>query len=105
MAGSAFIVNRRSKRAQADHPPQGRFVTSAGVRLHYVEEGDDRGRPVVFLHGNSGMIDDLLISGVVDQAARRYRSIAFDRPGFGYSDRPGGRSWIPEAQAAVLREA
>jgi pimeloyl-ACP methyl ester carboxylesterase len=104
MGGSALIANWRSKRAEADHPPLGRFVTSAGVRLHYVDKGAD-GRPVVFLHGNSGMLDDMLISGVVDQAARRYRSIAFDRPGFGYSDRPAGRTWIPEAQAALLQEA
>jgi pimeloyl-ACP methyl ester carboxylesterase len=103
IAGSAFIVNRQAKRALADYPPRGRFVTAGGVRLHYVEEGS--GRPVVFLHGNSGMLDDMLISGVVDQAARRYRSIAFDRPGFGHSDRPGSRTWIPEAQAALLPEA
>jgi pimeloyl-ACP methyl ester carboxylesterase len=104
MAGSALIVNRQARRAEADYPPQGRFVTAGGCRLHYVDKGGS-GRPVVFLHGNSAMLEDMLISGVVDQAARRYRSIAFDRPGFGHSDRPGSRTWIPEAQAAVLPEA
>ena len=38
-AGSAIIVNRRAKRAEADNPAKGRFVTASGVRLHYVERG------------------------------------------------------------------
>ena len=103
LAGSAFIVNRQARRAESDHPPRGRFVTAAGVRLHYVEQGS--GRPVVFLHGNGSTLEDLLISGVVDQAARRYRAIAFDRPGFGHSERPGGRAWTAQAQASILPEA
>lgn len=104
MAGSALIVNRQAKRAQERYPPLGRFVAGAGVRLHYVEAGDS-GHPVVFLHGNGSMLEDFLISGVFDQAARRYRAIAFDRPGFGHSERPGGRMWTPEAQASVLAAA
>jgi pimeloyl-ACP methyl ester carboxylesterase len=31
--------------------------------------------------------------------------IAFDRPGYGYSDRPRGKSWTPEAQAELLHRA
>jgi pimeloyl-ACP methyl ester carboxylesterase len=50
------------------------------------------------------MLEDLIISGVVDQAARRYRAIAFDRPGFGHSERPGGRTWTAQAQASILPE-
>ena len=102
-AGSAFIVNRQAKRAEADHPPKGRFVTVSGTRLHYVESG--HGRPVVFLHGNGTMLEDMLISGVVGQAAQRYRAIAFDRPGFGYSERPGNRTWTAAGQASILPEA
>jgi pimeloyl-ACP methyl ester carboxylesterase len=102
-AGSAVLVNRQAKRAQANHPPKGRFVTASGVRLHYLERG--HGRPVVFVHGNGTMLEDMLISGVIDQAAQRYRAIAFDRPGFGYSERPGTRTWTAAAQASLLREA
>lgn len=102
-AGSAVIVNRRAKRAEADHPPMGRFVTAAGTRLHYVERG--RGRPVVFVHGNGTMLEDMLISGVIDHAAQRYHALAFDRPGFGYSERPGTRTWTAAAQASLLPEA
>ena len=102
-AGSALIVNRQAKRAEADHPPKGRFVTVSGTRLHYLERG--HGRPLVFLHGNGTMLEDMLISGVIDQAAQRYRAIAFDRPGFGYSERPGTRTWTAAAQASILPEA
>ena len=31
--------------------------------------------------------------------------VAFDRPGFGYSERPRDRSWTPTAQARLLRRA
>ena len=51
---------------------------------------------------NGAMVDDMLISGVFDQAAQRYRSIAFDRPGFGHSERPRSGTWTASAQAALL---
>jgi pimeloyl-ACP methyl ester carboxylesterase len=103
LAGAAALVQRQARQAEAVHPPRGRFVTAGGARLHYIEKG--RGRPVVFLHGNGAMVEDLLISGVIDKAARSYRAIAFDRPGFGYSERPRGRHWTAAAQAGILPEA
>ena len=103
LAGAAIIVNRRSGAAERSHPPRGSFVTSEGVRLHYLERGN--GPPVVFLHGNGVMLEDMLISRVVDQTARSCRAIAFDRAGFGYSDRPRGHSWTAAAQAALLPKA
>ena len=103
LAGAALIVNRRSAAAERSHPPLGSFVTSEGVRLHYVEHGN--GPPVVFLHGNGVMVEDMLISRVFDQTARSCRAIAFDRPGFGHSERPRGHSWTAAAQAALLPRA
>jgi pimeloyl-ACP methyl ester carboxylesterase len=96
------VVNRfLAKRAERNNPPLGEFVAVRGVRLHYVDEGD----PLVFLHGNAGMIQDFASSGLLSMAARRYRVIAFDRPGFGYSDRPRGAIWTAEAQADLLHDA
>jgi pimeloyl-ACP methyl ester carboxylesterase len=100
LAGAAVLVNRRAARAERDYLPQGRFVTTDGVRLHYVEKGT--GPPVVFLHGNGAMVEDMLISGLIDHAAPAYRAIAFDRPGFGHSERPWGRSWTAAAQAVLF---
>ncbi|MBA2690082.1 MAG: alpha/beta hydrolase, partial [Burkholderiales bacterium] len=45
------------------------------------------------------------ISGVLDLAASNYRVIAFDRPGYGYSERPRSKLWSPRAQAELLRKA
>lgn len=38
-------------------------------------------------------------------AARNYRVIVFDRPGYGYSERPRTSIWGPQAQAELLHEA
>src|SRR5690348_9916886 len=102
-AGTAAWVTGRAQQAEQRHPPTGRFIDVDGVRLHYVEKGD--GEPVVLLHGNVVMLQDFVASGVVDALARRYRVIAFDRPGFGYTTRPHNREWTPEAQATLLVKA
>ena len=104
LAGAAFYVNRQAADAKTAYPPKGAFVTAEGVRLHYVAQG--KRRPVVFLHGNSMMVEDFLISGVLAAAAENsYRAIAFDRPGFGHSERPRGTAWTAAAQAALLARA
>ena len=100
MAGAAILAHRQARGAELNYPPKGSFVTAGGARLHYIERG--AGRPVVFLHGNGAMIEDLIISGVIDKTAQQYRAVAFDRPGFGHSERPRGRKWSAAAQAALL---
>jgi uncharacterized protein (TIGR02271 family) len=101
---AAVIFNLYKKRqAEQANPPVGQFIDVEGVRLHYIDKG--QGEPIVLLHGNGSMIQDFIISGLVDLLASQYRVIAFDRPGYGYSKRPRGRSWNPIAQARVLRIA
>jgi pimeloyl-ACP methyl ester carboxylesterase len=51
------------------------------------------------------MIQDFILSGLVDLLARRYRVLCFDRPGFGYSQRPRSRIWTATAQAALFVKA
>lgn len=103
LAGAAWFNGRRAEQAEVDNPPAGDFIEIDGVRLHYVVRGE--GRPVVLLHGNGAMIQDWEASGVLDQAAARYRVIAFDRPGFGHSERPRTTVWTPAAQAALIHRA
>ncbi len=93
----------RARKTEREHPPTGRFVTVNGVRLHYLERGE--GSPVVLLHGNVVTAEDFRTSGVLELLATRHRVIAFDRPGFGYSDRPHGSAWSARAQANLLRDA
>jgi pimeloyl-ACP methyl ester carboxylesterase len=100
----AALVNRRlARNAESDNPPAGRFLEVDGVRLHYVERGT--GTPLVLLHGNGSMIQDFDSSGLIDLAARNYRVIVIDRPGFGHSNRPRNVVWTPAAQAELINGA
>lgn len=103
LAASYFYVRAKTRQAEADNPPQGRFVDVDGVRLHYVERGS--GPVLVLLHGNGVLANDFEHSGLLDKAAEHYRVIAFDRPGFGYSERPRTTVWTPQAQARLLHHA
>ena len=103
LAISALFNRQRAKQAERDNPPTGRFVEIGGVRLHYVEQGT--GEPLVLLHGNGSMIQDYELSGLISMAAKKYRVIAFDRPGFGHSQRPRSTIWTPEAQADLIHAA
>lgn len=103
LAATALINTYQARRAERRNPPTGRFVDVDGVRLHYIEKGE--GPPVVLIHGNIVNAMDFVHSGLFDLVAQRHRVIAFDRPGMGHSDRPHGRSWMPAAQADLLRRA
>jgi len=103
LAAAAVYNTYRARKAERAHPPGGRFVTVDGVRLHYFEKGD--GPPVVLIHGNAVVAEDFLISGVFDRVAERHRVIAFDRPGYGYSERPRGAVWTAARQADLLWQA
>lgn len=104
LALCSLVVHRRSRQAERDFPPLGRFVTVQGVRLHYRDFGGD-GPPLVLLHGNGTLAEEFDISGLVALARPRYRVIAFDRPGYGYSERPRGTVWTAQAQAELLHAA
>jgi len=60
------------------------------------------GTPVVLLHGKCVTFQDYEASGVLGLAAEQFRVIAFDRPGFGYSERPRTTVWTPAAQARLV---
>ena len=103
LAASLLYVKSKVRSAEREHPPQGRFIEVDGVRLHYVECGE--GPALVLLHGNGLMSDEFDLRSLHDAATRPYRVIAFDRPGFGYSERPGTTIWTPEAQARLFYKA
>lgn len=103
LAGSALASMLLARRAGANNPPLGRFVTGAGTRLHVYEQG--RGTPVVMLHGLGTGLGDMLASGLVTAASRQFHVITFDRPGYGHSERPRDRVWGVHEQARAMREA
>lgn len=87
-------------RAERRQPPIGGFLNADGVRLHYIDKGD--GPAVVLIHGAGAMIQDFSLS-ILHRLTRHHRVIVFDRPGYGYSERPRDRRWTPEAQARAIR--
>jgi pimeloyl-ACP methyl ester carboxylesterase len=104
LAAAALYIQWSARRAERSNPPTGKFLTVNGVRLHYIDTGGS-GPAVVLLHGNGSMAKEWEISGIVGELAGRFRVLAFDRPGFGYSDRPGVCSWTAVAQGELLHAA
>lgn len=100
LAVANHLVARRTERR---HPPEGSFLVVDGIRLHYSDRGE--GSPVVLIHGNAVTGDDWNTSGVAELLLRTHRVIMFDRPGFGYSERPRGRMWTAAQQAELLHKA
>ncbi|MEO0363128.1 MAG: alpha/beta hydrolase [Pseudomonadota bacterium] len=85
--------------AESAYPPVGRFVEVEGLKLHYVDEGE--GPALVLIHGASGNLRDWTFS-MTSRLKDRYRVIAFDRPGHGYSGRPDEQGHDPSVQARLL---
>lgn len=77
-------------------PPLGTFAQVEGKRVHYTDNG--RGPTVVLLHGASGNLRDMTFD-LADQLDNRYRVLAFDRPGLGYSEAINARGESPQEQA------
>lgn len=114
LAGCGAAVDRRASlgetRAQAEHPPEGRFVTVNGARVHVVVAG--QGPDLVLIHGASGNTRDFTFS-FADQVKDRYRVLVFDRPGLGYTDHADPRfagsyssaAESPAVQARMLQAA
>lgn len=85
--------------------PTGLFIEVEGGRLHVVELGAADAPPVLLLHGASGNLADMRVA-LGDLLAQRYRVILVDRPGHGWSDRPGGATdALPSSQAKLIHQA
>ena len=77
-------VDLREARIEARHKPQGEMVTVNGRHVHAVVHGD--GPDLVLIHGAGGSSGDFAYH-LIDLLAEQFRVIAFDRPGFGWSER------------------
>jgi pimeloyl-ACP methyl ester carboxylesterase len=103
MAALAVANHFIARRTESNHPAEGSFVEVDGIRLNYRDRG--RGSPVVLIHGNVVTGNDWDTSGVAGLLLLNHRVIIFDRPGFGYSERPRGARWTANQQAELLRKA
>jgi len=81
LAVVVVVLNWTYGRLPAEPRPTGSFIRVDGLRIHYIEHPGS-GSPVVLIHGLPGTAEDWedvtpLLAG--------HRTIAIDRPGFGYS--------------------
>ncbi|AGB44971.1 alpha/beta hydrolase [Mesorhizobium sp. B2-3-14] len=102
LSALAGYNHTRAKRALVGRA-HGHVMEVDGLRLHFIEAGT--GMPLILLHGNGSMAQDFKSSGIFDQAAKTYRVLAFDRPGFGRSTRSRGRRWSARDQADLIHAA
>ncbi len=93
---------RHERLAEAAWPPSGQFLTIDGHRVHYLVEG--QGPDLVLIHGASGNMRDFTF-GLIDRLKGRYRVIAIDRPGLGYTARIDASGASIAQQADLLARA
>ncbi|USG64408.1 alpha/beta hydrolase [Brevibacillus ruminantium] len=102
LGGLIWFNQYKFKQADLKFPPSGQFVTVEGIQLHYIRKGS--GKPVVFLHGGVLTGNDFI--NVLNIAATKgYQAIAFDRPGYGHSERPKSHKVTPMVQARLINAA
>ncbi|WP_373187839.1 alpha/beta fold hydrolase [Halopseudomonas sp.] len=84
-------------------PPEGRFVTVMGNRMHYLEQGKTQGDAptILMIHGLGGVAQNFSYS-VLGELAGTHRVVAIDRPGSGYSSRHKRSSASLTVQADVV---
>lgn len=75
------VLNWTYGRLPAEPKPTGSFVQVGDLRIHYLERPGS-GTPVLLIHGLPGTADDF---DAVTPLLAGHRTIAIDRPGFGYS--------------------
>jgi pimeloyl-ACP methyl ester carboxylesterase len=102
LAALYFYSVAGARQAEREFPPIGELIEIDGIRLHYLDRGE--GPTIVLLHGASASLRDFQAS-LLPALADRHRVIAFDRPGYGYSDRPNAGWPDPAHQARLLRDA
>lgn len=107
LTGCALHTLSARSSIEAAHPPAGEFIEVDGIRMHYVDTGtpaSGASETVVLVHGASSNLLDLMV-GLGEELRDDFRVIAFDRPGFGYSERPEGDWPDPGQQAALMHSA
>jgi pimeloyl-ACP methyl ester carboxylesterase len=77
----------------------GSFVTVDGIQTYVVEQGPADGPPIILLHGFGGSTFSWR-DNINAFAEAGYRTVAFDRPGFGLSEKALEYSYAQSDQAA-----
>ncbi|MGH2834995.1 MAG: alpha/beta fold hydrolase [Solirubrobacteraceae bacterium] len=81
LAVAIVVLNWTYGRLPGEPKPTGSFAQVGKLRIHYIEH-PGTGTPVVLIHGLPGTAEDW---NAVTPLLSGHRTIAIDRPGFGYS--------------------
>jgi pimeloyl-ACP methyl ester carboxylesterase len=105
IAGLAAFTAYDAKRISEAHRPKGQFVEVEGGRIHLVELGPKNTNSIVLLHGASVKLGDVELA-LGQRLSAMNRVVAVDRPGHGWSDRPGrAEDASPTLQARLINQA
>jgi pimeloyl-ACP methyl ester carboxylesterase len=106
VGGAALTTARRAARreaaAEAAFPATGRLIEAGDLTVHAEVAGS--GPDLVLIHGANGCTRDFTFA-LVDRLRDRFRVVALDRPGLGWSQDAGARGVSPLMQADILRRA
>lgn len=95
LASASCVEFHRGPLAGA--PKGATFAKLRGANIHFVDEG--QGPVVVLIHGFASSMGAW--AGIRKALAGKFRVIALDLKGFGWSDRPAG-DYSPKAQAEII---
>ena len=84
----------------SDAPRFGDVQLSTGIRMHYAEQGESRGEPILMLHGYSDSW--FSFSRVLTPLARETRVYALDLRGHGKTDQPSSGYHMRDLAADVV---
>lgn len=84
-------------KASVPHSQFSKFADLDGLRIHYLDKGE--GTPVVLIHGYTS--STYTWKDQFDELSKKYRVIAVDLKGFGFSDKPDG-DYSRRAQGEVV---
>lgn len=81
-----FIVDKE------EYPFKSNWFEKDGTSMHYIDEGE--GIPIVLTHGNPDW--SFLNRNIIKELTGEARVIAYDLPGFGFSDTPKDYGFTPQ---------
>jgi len=103
---TAAVLNRATRRIATEAerlvPRTGRVTPVAGGEIHWRAEGE--GPTILCIHGLAGNLRDFTYALAPRLAAEGFRVVSLDRPGCGWSERPGEEAARLPRQAAMIAE-
>ncbi|CAH1664758.1 alpha/beta fold hydrolase [Chelatococcus asaccharovorans] len=89
---NSATINTPAWLDRAEYPFTSRFFNTPSGRMHYLDEG--RGETLIFVHGNPSWSFEY--RELISHFRKTHRCVAPDHIGFGLSDKPYDKSYLPQ---------